>query len=47
MDCTPASSTVALVNHLIFKGYYFNITFFVRFMYGTRELINENPKNPA
>jgi len=29
---------------LIFKGYYFNTTFFVRFMYGTRELINENPK---
>jgi len=23
---------------LIFKGYYFNTTFFVRFMYGTREL---------
>jgi len=29
---------------LIFKGFLFNTLFFVRFMYGTRELINENPK---
>jgi len=30
---------------LIFKGFLFNTPFFVRFMYGTRELINEIPKN--